>query len=64
MIVFKAAARAFFAYGFAKKERDNIRDDELTALKILAEELFAYDDVELAGAVRAKFLIEVARDNA
>ena len=28
LIVFKAGMRAFFVHGFAKNERDNIRDDE------------------------------------
>ena len=31
-------------YGFAKNERDNIRDDELATFKMLAAEILAYDD--------------------
>ena len=36
IIIFRAAERAFFVYGFAKNERENIRKDEKTAIKKLA----------------------------
>ena len=39
LIVFRADVRAFFVYGFAKSEQDNIGKDELAALKVLAVEL-------------------------
>ena len=44
MILYKAGTRAFFVHGFAKNERDNIRNDELAALKKLASESLSYDD--------------------
>jgi hypothetical protein len=34
LIVFKLGALAVFVHGFAKNERDNIRDDELSARRV------------------------------
>jgi hypothetical protein len=42
-------------------DRDNIRDDELVALKRLAGELLNYDDAALAKAIAAGVLSEVTR---
>ena len=54
LILVKAGQRAFFVHGFAKSNRDNIRDDELMALKRLAAELLNYDDAALTkGSQRA-----------
>ncbi len=36
LILFKVEERAIFVHGFAKNEMDNIRQDELAALKKLA----------------------------
>jgi hypothetical protein len=62
LIVFKAGTRAFFVYGFAKNERDNIEKDELVALKKLAAELLSYDDKVIARAVGSGTLTEVMCD--
>jgi hypothetical protein len=35
IILYKTHALAFFIQGFAKKDQDNIEDDELAALKLL-----------------------------
>jgi hypothetical protein len=51
--------RAFFVHGFAKSERDNIRDDELAALKKLAGEMLNYDEAALAKALATRVLMEV-----
>ncbi|HEV3155922.1 MAG TPA: type II toxin-antitoxin system RelE/ParE family toxin [Candidatus Baltobacteraceae bacterium] len=62
IILFKAGARAFFVYGFAKNEQQNIRDDDLVAFKLLAEEMFSYDDAALTRAVKTRTLMEVTDD--
>ncbi len=62
IILFKAAERAFFVRGFAKNELDNIRDDELVALKLPAARMLAYDDPALALALAEGILTEVAGD--
>jgi hypothetical protein len=59
IVVLRAGGRAFFVHGFAKSERDNIRDDELEALKRLARELLAYDDAAIAQALAAGVLTEI-----
>jgi len=59
MILFKAGTRAFFVHGFAKNERDNINDDELTAFKKLATKMLDYKDAELTEAVNKNTLTEI-----
>jgi hypothetical protein len=59
LILFKVGHRAFFVHGFAKSDRDNIRGDELAALKKLAGELLNYDEATLAEAIAAGVLMEV-----
>lgn len=62
LILFKPSQRAFFVYGFAKNDIDNIGPDELAALKKLASELLGYDDLALQRAVNSRTLIEVICD--
>jgi hypothetical protein len=59
IILFRIEERAFFVHGFAKNEQDNIRDDELTAFRLLAAEMLAYDDDALAKAIGNGTLTEV-----
>lgn len=59
MILFKTGTRAFFIYGFAKNEQDNISDDDLVALKKLANKMLNYSDAELTTAINQKLLIEI-----
>ena len=59
IIIFKQETRAFFVYGFAKNERDNITQDELMEFKRLAETMLNYTDPELDCAVRNQILTEV-----
>jgi hypothetical protein len=63
IILFQAGARAFFVHGFAKKDQGNIRDDELSAFKMLSAELLAYDDAALAKAIAAGVFMEVMSDD-
>jgi hypothetical protein len=62
IVLFRAGSRAFFAHGFAKSERANIRDDELAAFKALAAELLGYKDEAIARILAAGVLIEVTED--
>jgi len=59
IILFRTGTRAFFAYGFAKNERDNIDNDELTEFKRLAEIMLNYSDSELVHAINKSILTEV-----
>jgi hypothetical protein len=62
LIVFRAGATAFFVHGSAKNEKDNIRNDELAALRKLAAELLTYDDKVIARVVAPGTLLEVTCD--
>ena len=62
LVLLKVGERAFFVHGFAKNDRDNIRDDELAALRRLAAELLNYDEAALAKSVAAGVLTEVTGD--
>ena len=62
IILFKIGALAFFVYGFAKNERQNIRTDELAGFKKLASVMLAYDEDILARALTEGALIEVICD--
>jgi hypothetical protein len=63
IILFQAGARAFFVHGFAKKDQGNTRDDELSAFRMLAAELLAYDDDALGKAIAAGVFMEVMSDD-
>jgi hypothetical protein len=39
VIAYRAGHRAVFLYGFAKSDQDNIRDDQLEALRIIGADL-------------------------
>lgn len=59
IIAFQYSGKAFFIFGFDKKQVANISDSELTALRRLAKILFSYNDEELATAIGNGELIEV-----
>ncbi|MDD8060276.1 type II toxin-antitoxin system RelE/ParE family toxin [Shewanella metallivivens] len=62
IIAFKVDDKSFFMFGFSKNEKANISAKEKTALKIMAKELLAYDNKQLAKALKHKALFEVIRD--
>ena len=62
LLAFKIEQRVFFIYGFSKNERDNIKTDELNALKSYAKELLGYSEVALKKALEANVLVEVNND--
>lgn len=59
MLAFRSKTRAVFIYGFAKSERDNIEDDELTTLQEIAAGWLAADAKRLENAIANKILQEV-----
>ena len=59
LVAFRQGNKAVFIYGFAKKERTNISDKELRALKMLAKELMSYTTATLTKATKAGELIEI-----
>ena len=63
LIAFRAAHRAVFLFGFAKNERDNIDDKELTTLKEIAAAWLAADAVKIEQAVAEGLLVEVKHED-
>ena len=55
--------RWFVVYGFEKNDRANISDDELEALKDLAEQLLARTGKQLAEALNEGTLSEICHDH-
>lgn len=59
IVLFRRAERAFFVYGFAKSDQDNISQNELQAFRELASEMLALDDKALTAAVENGTITEV-----
>ena len=59
VIVFRKEDRAFFIYGYAKSERDNIDQGETDAFKRAAIELLALSDEQIQRLIENGALTEV-----
>jgi len=59
IILFRRGSSAFFVYGFAKSDRDNVKRDELRAFRKLADQMLSLDDRALAAALRNGTLREI-----
>ena len=62
LLAFRNEERAVFVYGFAKSERDNIRDDELRHWRKLAIVFLEATPAELERLIEADELMEVLDD--
>jgi len=59
IVLLKSGERAFFVYGFAKSDRDNITEKELQAFKERAKDSFSLTDIQLGERMKQRTLIEV-----
>jgi hypothetical protein len=59
IILYHSARRAFFVYGFAKSERDNIDDDEEAQFKKAAAHVLGLTDEQLAQLIGKNQFSEV-----
>ena len=59
LIAYQTRMRSVFLYGFAKSEKDNIDDEELSDLRKLASHILALNDLQLEAALAANELSEV-----
>ena len=59
IVLFRKGELAFFVYGFAKSDRENLRPDELPTFRMLADEYLKLDRAELAAAQKVGAIIEV-----
>lgn len=62
IVAFQFECHTFFVYGFAKNERDNIREDELNDFKKLAKSLLEAEETGLGSALELGELTEVKCD--
>ena len=63
LIAYRSGERAVFLYGFAKSERDNIKDEELATLKEIAAAWLEAETERLQTALREGVLQEVPYDD-
>lgn len=63
LVATNRASRWFFLYGFEKNERSSIDDNELEALKEIAEQLLARTGKQLEEAVQDGALQEICHEN-
>jgi hypothetical protein len=63
IILYRTEEKIFFVYGFAKKDKDNISDDEVLEFKDLAKQLLNLSDVQLNKLIELKSIIEVLYDD-
>ncbi len=63
IIFFRVGARAFFIFGFAKSERENLSKPELKEYKALAKSVLAYTEDEIQVLLDNEKLTEVNCDD-
>ncbi|MBF0558743.1 MAG: type II toxin-antitoxin system RelE/ParE family toxin [Nitrospirae bacterium] len=59
LVAYREGKRAFFLHGFAKNDKENISDSELTYLKKSAKIYLALSEGEIESALKEKELKEV-----
>jgi hypothetical protein len=63
LILAKAGRIWVYAYLFAKKDRDNIDDDELVQFRLLAKSYATLSDAQLEQLIVNRELMEICHDN-
>ena len=59
VVLFKKAERAFFMYGFAKSDRDNMTQKEIRVYKELARKYLNSTDAIINQLVKTRKLVEI-----
>lgn len=62
IILYLRNERAFFVYGFAKNDRDNIDDNEAAQFKGMAKHVLTLSDEHMAEALKAGIFVEIQND--
>jgi hypothetical protein len=63
LVAYRAKARCVFLFGFAKRDRGNVDDDELMTLRDIAKAWLVADPNALAGALNKGLIEEVEYDD-
>jgi len=59
IIVFRKGQRAFFVYGFAKSDRENIDPDEVAEFRKSAKSLFTLSDGQIDDLLNEQIFTEI-----
>ena len=62
IVLFRSGERAFFVFGFAKNQMENITRSNLKAFKILSSALLNYDDEQIQELLESGEFTEVDCD--
>jgi hypothetical protein len=62
IIAYRRGVRAIFLFGFAKNERENLDDDELSAWQRIGRIYLGLDDASLEVAIAADEVTEISYD--
>lgn len=62
IIIFRSGDKAFFVFGFAKNNQDNISNDELDTYKKAAKELLKLSNEHLTALIKIGEITEVIED--
>jgi len=63
IILFRSGTRAFFVYGFAKNQKENISKTELQDFRTLAKHMLTFTDHQIQLAIDTEKLTEVEQDD-
>lgn len=63
IILYHRQDKAFFVYGFPKKDRDNIKTDEIRWFKKMAKSTFALSEEQLEKLIKTGDFIPVKTDD-
>ena len=63
IILYQNGELAFFVYGFAKSDRENIEPNETEGFKKLAKEYFALSEKRIAAMLKNEELMEILYEN-
>lgn len=63
IVLAKGGRHWVYEYLFAKKDRDNIADDELAAFRVIAKGYAALTEAQVAELVRTKHFVEICHDD-
>ena len=59
IVIFRTELRAVFVFGFAKNDRSNLDDEELTAFRKAAKLVLSFSDAQMDAEVATGRMIEV-----
>jgi hypothetical protein len=62
ILAYVEGEKAFFLYGFAKNEAENISSEELRALQLIGAQFLSYDDEKIVYLIEQGEVFEIEED--